>query len=240
LSGPQADGRHFDAIAERYDASLPPHVAAHYLQKREDFITRHCPPGRTLDVGCGTGALAERLARQGYEVVGVDPSSGMLGVMRQRAPAVEAVQGVGEELPFDDASFDLALTVATLHHISSPNAVRAVLGEMTRVVRPGGRIVIWDHNPRNPYWPHLMRRVPQDSGEERLIPLNEIIGGLEAAGATPLVVAETGLVPDFTPPALLRLAALLERVVERTPGLRRLCAHNVVVASREQPVSPPG
>ena len=41
---------------------------------------------------------------------------------------------------------------------------------MVRVARPGGRILVWDHNPRNPYWGRLMARVPQDTGEERLIP----------------------------------------------------------------------
>ena len=43
--------------------------------------------------------------------------------------------------------------------------------------------MVWDHNPRNPYWPYLMKRVPQDIGEERLIGLEELLGGLEAGGA---------------------------------------------------------
>ena len=46
--------------------------------------------------------------------------------------------------------------------------------------RPGGRVLVWDHNPRNPYWGRLMARVPQDTGEERLIP--EAGGGRRAAG----------------------------------------------------------
>jgi SAM-dependent methyltransferase len=233
LSGPQADGSHFDAVAEHYDASLPKHVVEHYLRKRTDFVTsHHPPPARVLDVGCGTGALAERLASRGYDVAGIDPSAGMLEVMRRRAPQVEAITAGGEELPFADGAFDLALTVATLHHIAAPEAVRATLAEMARVVHQGGHVLVWDHNPRNPYWPHLMRRVPQDLGKERLVPLDEILAGLEAAGATPLVATETGLVPDFTPPVLLNVAAGLERFVERIPGARRLCAHNVVLAEK--------
>jgi SAM-dependent methyltransferase len=166
LSGPQADGRHFDSVAEEYDSSLPAHVVEHYLRKRTEFVARHHPPpARLLDVGCGTGALAARLAGSGYDVTGVDPSDRMLEVMRRRAPGIEAVHAGGEALPFGDGAFDLALTVATLHHVAAPDAVRAVLAEMARVVRPGGHVLIWDHNPRNPYWPHLMRRVPQDSGE---------------------------------------------------------------------------
>ena len=49
----------FDSIAGEYDASLPPHVVEHYLDKRIAFVRSHCPPGPALDVGCGTGVLAE-------------------------------------------------------------------------------------------------------------------------------------------------------------------------------------
>ncbi len=75
----------FDRIAEVYDDSLPSHVVDHYLEKRTRFVVEHCPRGTALDVGCGTGALAARLADAGYEMTGVDPSEGMLGVLEQRA-----------------------------------------------------------------------------------------------------------------------------------------------------------
>lgn len=222
---------HFDSIADVYDESLPSHVVEHYLRKRTEFIRRHCPPGVGLDVGCGTGALAERLAGAGYEMVGVDPSEGMLSVLRDRAPQIRAVAASGTELPFPSASFDLVLTVATLHHIADASDVRATVAEMVRVVKPGGRVLIWDHNPRNPYWGRLMARVPQDTGEERLIGEREILEGLGAAGAEVLLCLQLGLVPDFTPPRALRAAATVERLVEHTP-LRRLAAHNVVLATR--------
>lgn len=222
----------FDAIADEYDDALPPHVVEHYLAKRTRYLVARCPEGRTLDVGCGTGALAHRLTGAGLRVVGLDASSGMLEVMGQAAPGVGRVRGHGGRLPFDDATFDLTLTVAALHHVAEPAAVRATLTEMVRVLRPGGQAVVWDHNPRNPYWKHLMARVPQDDGSERLIPEDEIVRGLEAGGARVVGSAQLGLVPDFVPPRLLWMAQAAERVVERLPGLRRLCAHNVVVARR--------
>lgn len=224
---------HFDDVAGIYDETLPPHVTEHYLEKRTRFVLSACPPpGRILDVGCGTGALAARLVASGYEMVGLDPSPGMLEVMRGRAPEIEAVQGSATEMPFADDEFDLSLSVATMHHIADADAVRLALGEMVRVVKPGGRILVWDHNPRNPYWPYLMRRVPQDIGRERLIGLEELLPGLEAGGAEPLAVRQLGLVPDFTPRTLLGAAAVLERAAERTPVLRRRCAHNVVLAAK--------
>ena len=195
-------------------------------------MLEHCPLGSALDVGCGTGALAARLAAAGYEMTGVDPSSGMLDVLRERAPAVRAVQGSGTALPFDDASFDIVLSVATLHHIADPGAVRATLAEMVRVARPGGRVLVWDHNPRNPYWARLMARVPQDTGEERLVGDPEIVDGLTAAGARIERASQSGFLPDFVPPRTLRAFAALERAAERTPLVRRIAAHNVVLASK--------
>src|SRR4051812_7781720 len=225
-------GSHFDEIAHDYDHSLPEHVVEHYLRKRVAYVLRNCPRGRGLDVGCGTGVLAERLAAAGYEMTGVDPSGGMLDILRARTDAVHALQASGTDLPFDDDSFDVVVTVAVLHHVADPGDVRTTLGEMARVSRPGGRIVVWDHNPRNPYWGPLMKRVPQDTGEERLIPEHEVLDGLRAAGAQVLSSDQLGLVPDFTPRGALRAAARLERGIERTPLVRRLAAHNVVLATK--------
>jgi SAM-dependent methyltransferase len=223
---------HFDSIAEVYDDSLPAHVVEHYLRKRTAYVVEHCPRGKGLDVGCGTGVLAGRLAAAGYEMAGVDPSGGMLDVLRANTPEVAAAEASGTALPFDEDSFDLVLTVAALHHIAEPADVHQTLREMVRVARPGGRIVVWDHNPRNPYWGRLMARVPQDTGEERLIPEAEVLAGLRAGGAEILSSVQLGMVPDFTPPAALRVVAAAERAVERTPLVRRLGAHNVVLAAK--------
>jgi SAM-dependent methyltransferase len=223
---------HFDSIASVYDESLPPHVVEHYLRKRTEFVLAHCPRGDGLDVGCGTGVLAERLAGAGYRMVGVDPSKGMLDVLEARTQLVRPVHASGTSLPFDDDSFDLVITVAVMHHVADPDDVRQTLAEMVRVVKPSGHVVVWDHNPRNPYWGPLMARVPQDSGDERLISEAEIVTGLHAAGAQILLSRQLGAVPDFTPPRAMGLAAGLERAFEGTPGLRRFAAHNVILATK--------
>ncbi len=56
---------------------------------------------------------------------------------------------------------------------------------MVRVAKPVGRVLIWDHNPRNPYWRLLMARVPQDTGEERLIGVTELLDGLPRPAPSP-------------------------------------------------------
>jgi SAM-dependent methyltransferase len=223
---------HFDEIAGVYDHSLPAHVVEHYLRKRTAYVIQRCPRGRGLDVGCGTGVLAERLADSGYEMSGVDPSQGMLDVLRARTGKVTATRASGTRLPFEDGSFDLVLTVAVLHHVADAGDVRDTLREMVRVARPGGRILVWDHNPRNPYWARLMGKVPQDTGEERLIPEQEVLAGLRAGGAEIESSEQLGMVPEFTPPSALRAAAAAEALVERTPLVRRLAAHNVVLARK--------
>ncbi len=231
---------HFDRVAEQYDAVFPAHITAHYLRKRARLIgalLRGPLQGRPeearmggigLDVGCGTGTLMEALRPNGT-VFGVDNSLGMLGVLR-RSGRGEAVAASVEMLPFADASFDVVFCVAALHHLAAPEAVRRAIGEMVRVARPGGALVIWDHNPRNPYWPRLMRRAPQDPGAERLIPAEESVRALEESGARQVRLMQSGLVPDFVPRPLMPLARLAEAVVERTPLLRRFCAHNVITA----------
>ena len=111
----------------------------HYLRKAHPVRLEHCPPpARVLDVGCGTGALAARLAERGYEVVGLDPSRrDARGDARACARDVAACRASATEMPFADGEFDLSLSVATMHHIADPDAVRRALAEMVRVARPG-------------------------------------------------------------------------------------------------------
>ncbi|MCL4533991.1 MAG: class I SAM-dependent methyltransferase [Bacteroidetes bacterium] len=223
--------RLYDTIARDYDHTLPPHIVEHYLERRAALIDRYAPAGRVLDVGCGTGQLAGRLEERGYEVVGLDASLGMLEVLAERTPA-RAVAGLADALPFPTESFDLVVCVATLHHIAAAPRVAAAISEMCRVARRPGTIVIWDHNPLNPYWPFLMRRVPQDSGKERLVPLGEILGRLGCLRLGKVEVRRMGFTPDFLPRAAMEVWRLLERVAERTPVVREMAAHNVVIARK--------
>ena len=222
----------FDAIAGIYDAVFPPHIIEHYLRRRASYVLRHAAAqGQSaLDVGAGTGLLAERLSDLGLGVVALDPFPQMLGQLRRRRPDIETVVAHGDDIPFPDDVFDLTYSVAVMHHIAEPAQVRRTLAEMIRVTRPGGRILVWDHNPLNPYWSLLMRRVPQDTGTERLVPLPELVAGLQDAGADTVRTERLGLMPDFVPRWLLGPAAAVERAVEATPGLRCFCAHNVVLA----------
>jgi ubiquinone/menaquinone biosynthesis C-methylase UbiE len=94
-------------------------------------------PARVLEVGPGRGETAERIALEtGAEVVAVDQSERMVELTRARG--IDARVGDVQELPFEDASFDCAVAAWMLYHV--PDLDRG-LGELARVLRPGGRLV---------------------------------------------------------------------------------------------------
>lgn len=105
---------------------------------------RLAPGMQALDVGCGVGfdvaRLAELVGSTG-QAVGVDPSAAFVGAARanpQTAPANAVyIDGIGEQLPFEDGRFDAAKVDRTLQHVADP---RKVIAEMFRVLKPGGRV----------------------------------------------------------------------------------------------------
>jgi len=100
-------------------------------------------PVRVLEVGCGEGELAARVALEpGVEVVAVDQSERMVELARARG--VDARVADVQELPFEDASFDVAIAAWMLYHV--PDLDRG-LAELARVLRPGGRLVAATNQP---------------------------------------------------------------------------------------------
>lgn len=99
------------------------------------------PGARVLDVGCGGGYLSEALAQRGAVVTGVDPSQGALAAARAHRGDLQIsyVLAGGEDLPFDDGSFDGAVCTDVLVHADDP---AAVLRQVGRVLRPGGWLYV--------------------------------------------------------------------------------------------------
>jgi ubiquinone/menaquinone biosynthesis C-methylase UbiE len=130
---------------------------------------------RALDVGTGAGALALAFAPLVREVVGLDPVPELLELARQRTRRnMEFVEGDGAALPFPDASFDLAGTHRTLHHVARPDLVVA---ELARVTRPGGRVLVVDQlAPDDPDAAAVMHEfeTARDPSHTRLLPNGEL------------------------------------------------------------------
>jgi ubiquinone/menaquinone biosynthesis C-methylase UbiE len=218
---------HFDLVAHHYDETIPDHVMAHLTARRVELARSLVGHGRVLDVGCGTGRFLDALPDD-YEATGVDLSAEMLARARERG--LDVVEASGDELPFETNSFDMVTTFAVLHHLIDRELVRSTLREMLRVARPGGALLVWDHNPLNPYWTILMARLPQDQGDERLVPARFTVRTLRESGARDVHLRRMTFTPDFTPARLLPLVARMESGLERIPGVRAFAAHNVVVA----------
>lgn len=102
---------------------------------------------RVLDIGCGTGRFAHQLVTRGASVVGVDREPAMLAVARGRLHG-PLVVGDALALPLRDDGADVTLAVTLLEFVSDPGAV---VGELARVTRVGGRIVIGALDPRSPW-----------------------------------------------------------------------------------------
>ncbi|HWQ14786.1 MAG TPA: methyltransferase domain-containing protein [Roseiflexaceae bacterium] len=224
-----------DIAASTYDESIPAHVMDHLTRRRVALIQRVSQRGMVLDVGCGTGRLLSQLPATAYERHGIDVSLGMIRQARRRDARLHCLQASATSIPYEDGTFDVVFSAAVLHHIAEPRAVAQAIGEMVRVTRAGGTTIIWDHNPLNPYWPIIMRRVPQDIGEERLISRREIGAALRALAPhyrLRIQWRQMTFIPDFAPVWSLPGLALLEAVLEQLPIIRRISGHNVAIVTK--------
>lgn len=106
---------------------------------------------RVVDVGSGEGGLVRWLRGQGADAIGVECGQ----VMLERAHAADPnhrdahVEGVGQDLPLDDASMDIVIFSYSLHHVPAGEMVNA-LREAHRVLRPGGALYVMEPVPAGP------------------------------------------------------------------------------------------
>lgn len=131
----------FDAVAPGYDrTNTVASVGSELLWRWQTVRAIDPKPGeRILDVAAGTGKSAAAIAKRGAEAVAVDFSPGMIGVGRKKHPGIEFVEGDATKLPFAAGEFDAVTISFGLRNVASP---QKALGEMFRVLKPGGRIVV--------------------------------------------------------------------------------------------------
>jgi SAM-dependent methyltransferase len=144
------DYLHSADLAAGYDASL---AGSSLFQLDVAFVRQHCqPPGRLLDLGCGTARLLRELASHGYAGTGVDLSPEMLAVARRSAAdaglTLELIEANLTDLRMlPDSSFDHAACLfSTLGMIRGRANREAALREAKRVLRPGGILIVHVHN----------------------------------------------------------------------------------------------
>jgi 2-polyprenyl-6-hydroxyphenyl methylase/3-demethylubiquinone-9 3-methyltransferase len=159
---------------------------------------------RVLDVGCGGGLLSEAFAASGCDVTGVDRSAPSLAAARTHAErsglSIRYLDGSAESLPFDARAFDVVCCCDVLEHVDSPDIV---LGEIARVLKPGG-VFLFDTINRTLRSKLVAIKLAQDWRPTRLIP------------------RDVHVWEKFIRPG--ELANLMERHGLANPGIRRTVA----------------
>lgn len=194
-----------------------------------EAIAAETRPGRALDLGCGGGHVAYRLARHAGEVVACDLSPDMLAVVARTAGErgfanIRTREAAAERLPFDDASFDLVATRFSAHHW---RAFDAGLAEAHRVARPGATAVFIDSaSPgRALHDTHLQAvEVLRDTSHVRNHTVAEWSAAVERAGFTVQRVRRHRIRIDF--------GTWIERM--RTPGTMVAAIHALQAAASDE------
>ena len=137
-------------------------LAAHEATKALDI----------LDLGCGDGTMARFLVKHmaGCRLEGIDISEESIAVARERGlPQANFKAYDGASIPYPDAHFEVCTIATVLHHID--HALHpALMQEVHRVLRPGGRVYIYEHNPYNPVTRHMVNTCPFDEDAVLLTP----------------------------------------------------------------------
>jgi SAM-dependent methyltransferase len=215
----------FDAHAEGYDAGMDNKLKALAGDNADDFVAvkvqwllRRWPELRTkaawsiLDYGCGVATLLRLMRAAGIpgHLTGTDVSSGMLQEAAriwpadQPPPVFQMQNSAATGLP--SGSFDLVMISAVLHHV--PRTERnAVYAELHRVLRPDGRLVVFEHNPWNPVTSYVVANTPIDRGAI-LLPPPEVATALTVGGWRDIRTSHL----MFLPPRLGALATAAERM----------------------------
>jgi len=149
--GKKAPGGILIGDADRYDALSHRLLLGSLFRRIAPDVAAVAPEGaKALEVGCGPGRLSILLAREhGLDVTGLDLDPAM--IERARRNAERSGNGGGSRpsflvgdvssLPFPDGSFDVVVSTLSMHHWADPTAG---LSEIGRVLRPGGRALVWD------------------------------------------------------------------------------------------------
>jgi SAM-dependent methyltransferase len=132
----------YSALAETYDDAQNALLLAEEPPLRE--LLERLKKGRVLDAACGTGRHTAFLVERGHDVTGLDATPAMLDLAKERVPEARFVRGDLRRMPFASDSFDAVLCALALTHLPT---LQPALGELARVVRPGGDVVLSDIHP---------------------------------------------------------------------------------------------
>lgn len=186
-------GNEFDAYRNSYSEAV--NNAISFSGLKVDFFTRAKAArllglledklGPTeklsiLDVGCGIGNYHALLRDKIGKLTGVDPSSECIDEAKLRNPGLIYRVSDGIELPFQDGEFDAVYAICVMHHVPPANWIK-FSSELARVTRPGGAVLIFEHNPYNPLTRRAVSTCPFDE-DAVLLAKKQVVEYLRGAG----------------------------------------------------------
>jgi SAM-dependent methyltransferase len=202
------DVAEFDKFADEYLAAhtanlkisgeAPDYFARYKLDEiRRVWTARRLPePAAVLDFGAGIGNSLPHLRRAfpDAELTGLDVSEKSLAVAAQRFPGLATlVRYEGGAPPLPEGSFDLIFSSCVFHHIEAGEHV-ALLERLRRLLKPGGVLAIFEHNPVNPVTRYIVATCPFDENAV-LIPAPEFVRRQRQAGFKAVKATYTGFFP---------------------------------------------
>jgi len=196
---------------------------------------------RLLDVGCGVGLLLRSAECHGALVSGVDAAVELLEIARWALPDADLRVGDVDALPFDNGTFDVVTACTAVPHGDADRT--AVLAELARVVRPGGRVAVggWVH-PAGCWAQAFGERLRRLTRREETVDLDPgLVADLSTAGLAVLTTGDVGcpaVYPDLGAAWAGMLGSEQLMLAIRTAGERAV--HDAFLASVEAAVAPDG
>lgn len=183
------------------------------------------------DVGCGTGRFTARLQAQGARVVGVDTDPAALTIARTRVTG-ELVEGDAHHLPFSDDRFDVTVAVTVCEFAADP---AAVIAELVRITRPGGRVVIGSLHRASPWGWWNRRQFDQPPWNAARFLDDDVLDRVARRHGTPTWIH--GLYAPAALAGITRWGPLVERV-GRSAAPRHGAFEVLTITVPDTPVGP--
>lgn len=186
-----------DAYSDQIETDLSFFKQDHffYLKVKADQLLKHAfqkvPASASsqtkdisiLDVGCGHGITHNYLIENGdgrLDLHGTDTAEKVIGMARELNPQSQYTVAPEDHLPYPDDSFDIVTATCVVHHVPPAQWTR-FLQEMGRVAKPGGSVVIFEHNPFNPVTSRIVKNCPLDENAV-LLSASKLKSHIRAAG----------------------------------------------------------
>lgn len=149
----ETNRQQYDRHASAYHAKRLDPVRGFYNDRIEQPMMARLLKGeargkRVLEIGCGSGLLTRKLIRMGGIVTGLDNSAGMIEIARGEIPQGRFVKADMRKLPFPSRSFDLVVSSLAFHYVRD---LAKIMGECSRVIAPGRKLVFSMHHPLASY-----------------------------------------------------------------------------------------